>query len=203
MLVEETFILDELNALIQLPPDEQKIGFGPNQNSFKPILILIADIAEFPKTPWLKIPAERRLTILKGYPNFVRVHFDASPGQLQSLAESRQSQSDVWPEIVAVLRIPLGMSNDEIIGTFTSELKAYIERNTEKLRKLKGGRGLYADRLNELGALRLLEVMDGDSLCSYTSKHLADRTGLYSNKVEFQKAAKKAEAYLNGMIVGH
>ena len=203
MLVDGIFILDEFNSLINLPADEQKVGLGPSKNIFQPILVLIADIPDFPKKPWLQISPEKRKQLLEQYRSFIRVDFGVTAEQLASLTESRKGHSDIWPETVAVLRIPLGMTADEIIGAFTSELKAYAAEDESNLRKLKGGRGRYADKLNELGALRLLKVMDGDSLNSYTKERLPDETGLYSNKNEFQKAAKKAQSYLDSWTVGH
>ena len=200
-----SFILDELNALVTFPAEERKLGLGKQKNLFQPLLMLIADIPEFPLTPWLKLPPSKRTRIARSLPPLIRVCPEASQEQLQDLAESRRSHSDVWPEIVSYLRMPLGMTLDDIIEAFTLEMTTFAKDNPKNFKILKGGRGGYIDRLRQLGAWRLLQAMKEIEACAYTQKVLGggynNNLGLYSQG-EMAKAAKKAERFLDSLLSG-
>ena len=208
LLKDGVHVVGLFDANIIIPPEEQRIvKIDGQEDLFKPLLVALATIQDFPKKPWLDLPPETRKQLIQDYTEFVRIYPDISSTQLMELSEQRRTRSLLWPESFWVLRIPFGMSRKEIIEALTGELKTFEASHPENFRPLKGKRGSYSDKLNQLGAWRLLNVIDdAHHACSYTMKRLKQEPhkkprGLYLDKYEFQLAAKKASSLLKSFII--
>lgn len=199
----EMDLLREFQEMVRLPGEEILV-LDDLEIPVRPLLLAaFCRLEDFPGQPWLSLDQKVRNGLITDCENYLRIYPGLTSDDLRRLAKIRDEEREAFPDVLAVLRIPVGLTLDEMAVAFKHEMKKLLESQPENFRLIKGGRGGFGDKLRQLGAFRLLQLIEPDKAASYTKARLADNRGLYQGKEEFQDAATSAQIYQGLYLVGN
>jgi uncharacterized small protein (DUF1192 family) len=228
---------EHLQAVRKRLPDEKYaftengagawLAFGQRRVPLSVLWELVLLFDEFPQTPWLSIPADRRIEKLNAaygswrHPDSQKhkaLVADEGPLQAEELSVEgenieengvAQDSRTTWRGASAVsyyvIRVDWGLRDSALKKQYLQFLTQHRPKDAEDAAiEEKRGEHTERDSLKLLGAKRLLDRMTWQQAEIETLKHLRDKSGnhkpLYTGRTHWIDARRKARQLLSDFI---